>query len=126
MQETILLFPIGDKHLKLSLHRALASFPISIKTISICDYYKTLGELAGFTPEKSAQPASVYTSAELEAPMLIFAGISNKQLDQILERMRNKQIQLPYKAILTPTNAAWTPPVCFAHLKEEHASMSRK
>ena len=57
-----------------------------------------------------------------ESPML-FCGISDKKLDKILFKLRNnKDIQVTYKAVLTPSNSGWTARKLFLELAKEQAA----
>lgn len=123
MKETILLFHLEDSKARLALETALFPFRVRIKTIKPEQYCQTLGALAGIETElEDAQ----YNGSELDAPMLIFAGIPDNKLNQMLQSLRKKGVQLPYKAILTPTNASWTPTACFEEIKKEHEIMHAK
>lgn len=124
MKETVLLFHVEDKTMKLRIEQALFPFHIRLKKIPPQDYGKTLGVLAGIVKEEI--PAEAYGGDELDAPMMIFAGIPDPKLDAMLRSLRAQNVRLPYKAILTPTNMDWTPPACFAELKQEHEAMTAK
>lgn len=122
MKETVLLFHIEDRAQKLSIEQALFPYHVRLRKIEKERYSETLGQLVGLldTPD-SPLP---YDGDELEAPMMIFAGIPDRKLDSMLQSLRERKVRIPYKAILTPTNQAWTPQECFAELKREHEAMS--
>ncbi len=122
MKETILLFHVEDKTLKSGIEQALFPFHIRVKKVPRSDYCKPLGILAGIIKEE--QTTEPYFGQELDAPMMIFVGISDGKLDSILQSLRSRQVRLPYKAVLTPTNALWTPLKCFEELRREHEAMS--
>lgn len=122
MKETILLFHVEDKTLKSCIEQALFPFHIRVKKVPRSDYCKPLGILAGIIKEE--QTAEPYFGQELDAPMMIFVGISDGKLDSILQSLRSRKVRLPYKAVLTSTNALWTPLKCFEELRREHEAMS--
>ena len=122
MKETILLFHVEDKTLKSGIEQALFPFHIRVKKGPRSDYCKPLGILAGIIKEE--QTTEPYFGQELDAPMMIFVGISDGKLDSILQSLRSRKVRLPYKAVLTPTNALWTPLKCFEELRREHEAMS--
>lgn len=122
MKETILLFHVEDKTLKSGIEQALFPFHIRVKKVPLSDYCKPLGILAGIIKEE--QTTEPYFGQELDAPMMIFVGISDGKLDSILQSLRSRKVRLPYKAVLTPTNALWTPLKCFEELRREHEAMS--
>lgn len=120
MKESILLFHLDDSNTRLALETALFPFHVRIKKIKLQQYAQTLGALAGIEQESEK---AIYEGEDLDAPMLIFAGIPDSKLNLMLQSMRKKGVQLPYKAILTPTNAGWTPVACFEEIKKEHEIM---
>ena len=66
------------------------------------------------------------TTEELEKEMMVFAGISNQRLDQILLMMRKNGVKrVDYKAILTETNKTWTVPRLYEEISKEHEQMRR-
>ena len=68
-----------------------------------------------------------YEGEELEKEMMVFAGISNQRLDQILSMMRKNGVKrVDYKAILTETNKTWTVPRLYEEISKEHARMHRQ
>lgn len=42
-----------------------------------------------------------------ESSLVIFCDLTEKHLDHVLARLREKQAGLCYKAVLTPTNRTW-------------------
>ena len=59
--------------------------------------------------------------------MMVFAGISNQRLDQILSMMRKNGVKrVDYKAILTETNKTWTVLRLYEEISKEHAQMHRQ
>lgn len=124
MRETVLLFNLTDRALKLRLEQALFPFRVRLKKVAPEDYGKTLGALAGL-PAAAQPPEHTDAGAcgSFCEPMLIFAGIEDRKLDHMLQSLRMQKVRLPYKAILTPTNCTWTPAQCFAELCREHEAM---
>lgn len=121
MRETVLLFNLTDREVKLRLEQALFPFRVRLKKIAPSDYDKPLGYLAGLTSEP--QSSKEHGSCDFQEPMLIFAGIADRKLDSMLQSLRAKNVRIPYKAILTPTNCAWTPDECFREIRREHEAM---
>ncbi|MDD3279881.1 MAG: DUF3783 domain-containing protein [Lachnospiraceae bacterium] len=123
MKETILVFQLEDPSEKLALETVLFPYHVRLKKIKLEQYTQNLGALAGLWEE---DPEAVPAETALDAPMLIFAGIPDAKLNQMLAGLRKRGIQIPYKAILTPTNATWTPLVCFEEIRREHEAMHTK
>ena len=122
MKETVLVFHVEDKGIKLRIEQALFPFHVRLKKVPLTDYNKTIGQIAGIQDE--AEDHESYNGEELDSSMMIFAGIPDSKLNQMLKNLRERKVQLPYKAVLTPTNTNWTPLECFEELKREHEAMN--
>lgn len=71
------------------------------------------------TPENAAQNSP----QELSDPMLVLAFLAPGRLDEVLLALRRQHVVLPYKAVLTESNASWTAPALLDELKKEHEAM---
>ncbi|HIX63861.1 MAG TPA: DUF3783 domain-containing protein [Candidatus Mediterraneibacter colneyensis] len=122
MKETILLFNAPDKEKLLKIEMALFPLRLRLKRIQKEDYNQPLGFLAGM---KDIAPAEgTFSGDELPGTMFVFCFLSDSRLNQALAALRRCGAgPFPYKAILTPTNSAWTAPDCFAELKKEHEAL---
>lgn len=124
MKETIMIFNFKDNKKLLSLKRALLPFHVYLKEVKKEDYSKPLSYLAGFKDINVSD--EIYNGDELESEMLIFSGILNNKLEQILNCLNKNKLKIPYKAILTPTNQNWTPVECFVEIKKEHELLNQQ
>ncbi len=125
MKETILLFQITDQKVKTAIRAALLPLKIRVKQISPDEYGKKLGVLAGSLPEEATSyEKAAEASPALSDSMMILCGIDGPKLDRVLAALRSKNVRLPYKAVLTPSNQEWTPVECLSELKKEHAAMT--
>ncbi len=78
-------------------------------------YGKSVGTLAGVLPEED-EPAQPF-----DEEMLVLCSLSEAQLDQFLRGLRASGMPpVALKAVLTPSNARWTPARLCAELKREH------
>ena len=75
---------------------------------------------ASVTGKLSASPVSA--APAFTDPMIIFAGLSNQEVSDLIDRMNQAGVRIPLKAVLTPTSKDWTPVYLHEHLKEEHAA----
>ena len=84
-------------------------------------YNDTLKNIAdGKTDITSSNP---FTGKIPDESLMLFCGISDKKLDKILFKLRNnKDIQVTYKAVLTPSNSGWTARKLFLELAKEQAA----
>lgn len=121
MRETVLLFHFEDPKQKKELQMLLLSMKIKVRSIQRDEYLKPLGVLAGVL-EDDGCPA--YDGEDLPTESMIFCGLSNARLNDVLNGIRKKKIKpIPYKAILTPTNQHWTILECYRELQRERAAI---
>ena len=57
-------------------------------------------------------------------PALVLANFKEKDLDTLLDLMKQAQVNIPLKAVVTPSNKNWVFGDLLAHLSEEHASFT--
>ena len=109
MKETILLFNLADKQTRRKVELALFPLKLRLRYIPKDQYNQPLGALAGLGDVPPCE--ACYEGEELPDTMLVFAGLSDARLNQVLLALRrSKSGTFPYKAILTPTNQFWTAP----------------
>ena len=138
MKEQILLFELNENPQKLLISQALLPLHVTLKFISPLQYLQTLGELTTSdesVPPSTASGAAALAAADpqlqnavfqaLPAPMIVFAGLSPQHFDDALAALRQTKLALPYKAVLTPHNAAWTPAQLFRELDRERAAIAQ-
>ena len=103
MRETVLLINFQDEKQLRDLKMILFTLKIRMKKVEKKEYLQQIGFLAGMKNMEAAPEC--YEGEELEKEMMVFAGISNQRLDQILSMMRKNGVKrVDYKAILTETN----------------------
>ncbi len=56
--------------------------------------------------------------------LLVMCGLSERQLDTLLTELRRRKISVALKAVLTPTNAAWTARELYEELCRERAAFA--
>ncbi len=99
------------------LQTAIAMKKETYRLVQPAEYHLTLGQLAA-----GEKPGPGLPLAPLPSPMMIFCGMDRDKLTAFLAL--NRQLggpQVALKAMLTPTNQAWTTKQLFEELKEEHA-----
>ena len=57
-------------------------------------------------------------------PALVLANFKEKDLDTLLDLMKQAQVNIPLKAVVTPSNKNWVFGDLLAHLSEEHVSFT--
>lgn len=83
-------------------------------------YGVCLGDLCAVDdPGKCSQ--AEYTGRELSMDMLIFYGVSSKELDIFLDRYRASGLEpVKLKAMVTETNSGWTVEQLYGELAKEY------
>lgn len=122
MIETVLLYNFEDSE-KLSMLRiALMPLKLYFRQVGKKDYVQPVGFLAGI---KEIEPVQdICDGGDLKQEMLVFCGLTERKLDRALQALRRKNIKIPYKAILTDSNKAWSGLQLYKELEEEHKRMT--
>ena len=85
------------------------------------EYGQPIGSFVGVMPKKEA----VEAQKEIDGKMLVFAFVSDRQLNVMLSGIKTARIAAgSYKAVLTENNAAWTVPALFAELCKEREELN--
>lgn len=126
MKETILLYNLTDAKTRNLIKGISVQLGIRIKTIEPSQYQIPLGLLAFGSKEDQRDYLIEESEANIgfEEPMLVFAGFTNRRLDQYLKLMaKNKVPRISLKAILTEHNAVWDSKALHDELVKEDAYM---
>lgn len=75
---------------------------------------------------KISMLAAPFAGNAPQESVLIFCDIQEKHFDKILFTLRQKQITVDYKAVLTPINKDWTVMRLLLELGREKRSMGQK
>lgn len=118
---TILAFNLGEAALA-ALRGVCQSLGLRLKAVPKEGFSMPLGGMAGLPVV-----APVNTSAAaFDDPMLVMCGLDEQALDSFLKALRWTALPpIPLKAVLTPTNAAWSALTLHEELQREHAEMQR-
>ena len=87
------------------------AFGMKLLPVSPADAGKTVAQLLG--------------EVETKAPRtLVLANFKDKDVDTLLDLMKQAQVNIPLKAVVTPTNRSWVFGDLLAHLQEEHTAFT--
>ena len=78
-----------------------------------------LCDLPGKYPEEAPAPA------QDTLPALVLSGLSNTALDGFLDDLRTQGVDIPLKAMVTPTNRVWSVQQLLAELTREHEAFEK-
>ena len=94
---------------------------LRLRKVTPEEYGQPVGSFAGVMPKTNAEAVQ----SELSGKMLVFAFVSDRQLNVMLSGMKAAEIAIgSYKAVLTEMNAAWTAPELFAELCREREELN--
>ena len=93
---------------------------IRVKSVSSADFNRPVGAMIGFD-----LPDYTGTDYEFDDEMMVLYNLSGSSLDKFLKALRNADVSVPLKAVLTASNQGWIPAALAAELKEEHEQMSK-
>ena len=63
-------------------------------------------------------------NCDFDEEMMVVYNLGSN-LDKMLKKMREKEIEVPLKAMLTGTNQTWIPKDLMLELQEEHKQMNK-
>ena len=87
------------------------AFGMKLLLVSPADAGKTVAQLLGEVETKAVRT-------------LVLANFKEKDVDTLLDLMKQAKVNIPLKAIVTPSNKNWVFGDLLAHLQEEHAAFT--
>ena len=124
MKPTVILINFKNKEKLERIKNILRNEKIEAREVAKEEYAQTIGAIAGI--EEFYNKNAVYEGEELSDEMLIFAGLEDGMLDNVLASMRETGSRVNYKAVMTPYNIAWKIPDLFEELAKEHEEMTKR
>lgn len=115
--ERVLMIQLPQKE---QVTKICAKLKIRVTDVPEENFIQTIGSLAGFQTSIAKAPV-------VDLPqegILVFCELKEKNLDKFLELSRKAGLNIPYKAILTPTNMHWTVSELYKELKKEREAIS--
>ena len=118
MKPTILVFNLSEARLA-KLRFLCMKLGLAVKPVPAEDCCQPISALCGLSEPAEAAPVVAFPEE-----MLIFCHMDNAQVNRFLQTARQMRFApVALKAILTPTNAQWTPVQLCAELKDERAAV---
>ena len=118
MRPTILAFNLNDARLS-KLRFLCMKLSILVRDVPAVDFSQPIGALCGLADRAETDAAEAFPEE-----MLVFCHMDNAAVNRFLQtakQMRYAPVAL--KAILTPTNAEWTPVQLCDELKQERQAV---
>ena len=98
------------------------AFGMKLLLVSPADAGKTVAQLLGEVETRTARTLVLEPGAY--PPALVLANFKEKDVDTLLDLMKQAQVNAPLKAVATPSNRSWTFAGLLAHLAAEHAAFA--
>ena len=83
---------------------------------------KTVAQLLGEVETKA--PRTLVLEPGAYPAALVLANFRDKDVDTLLDLMKQAQVNIPLKAVVTATNRNWVFGDLLAHLQEEHTAFT--
>ena len=101
--EKILAIACSDVQIEI-LKKITGDMKIRLQRMPVKDTDHTLEEILNSGSDEKVSGEEV---SDGENSLVIFCDLTEKHLDHVLARLREKKAGLCYKAVLTPTNRKW-------------------
>lgn len=120
MRPTILTFNLNDTRLS-KLRFLCMKLGLLVKPVPAEDFAQSIGTLCGLSDRTDAAPAETFSEE-----ILVFCHMDNASVNRFLQTAKQlRYAPVALKAILTPTNADWTPLQLCRELREERAAVMK-
>ena len=97
------------------------AFGMKLLLVSPADAGKTVAQHR--TVETKA-PRTLVLDPNAYPSALVLANFKDKDVDTLLDLMKQAQVNIPLKALVTPSNKNWVFGDLLAHLQEEHTAFT--
>ena len=98
------------------------AFGMKLLLVSPADAGKTVAQLLGEVETKA--PRTLVLDPNAYPSALVLANFKDKDVDTLLDLMKQAQVNIPLKALVTPSNKNWVFGDLLAHLQEEHTAFT--
>ena len=95
------------------------AFGMKLLLVSPADAGKTVAQLLG-----EVETRTLVLEPGAYPPALVLANFKDKDVDTLLDLMKQAQVNIPLKAVVTPTSKSWVFGDLLAHLQEEHTAFT--
>ncbi len=123
MPEKILLYNVKEPQ---DIIKAASNMRIVSGFIYESDTNKTLAELAFGVRGVSLSDITEYEPAQDKESLIIFCDVYDKHMDKLLFEIRQKQINITFKAVLTDTNKKWNIGQMLVEMRRERFEYMRR
>lgn len=100
------------------------AFGMKVVPVSPADAGQTVAQLLGEVPVTA--PRTLVLEPGVYPPAIVLANFRNKDVDTLLDLLKNAKVNIPLKAVVTPTSRRWVFGDLLAHLEEEHRAYTQQ
>lgn len=100
------------------------AFGMKVVPVSPTDAGQTVAQLLGEVPVTA--PRTLVLEPGAYPPAIVLANFRNKDVDTLLDLLKNAKVNIPLKAVVTPTSRRWVFGDLLAHLEEEHRAYTQQ
>lgn len=98
------------------------AFGFKTVTVSPADAGQTVAQLLG---ERAVGGRTLALEPGAYPPAIVLANFRSRDVDTLLDLLKNADARIPLKAVVTPTSRNWVFGDLLAHLQEEHAAFAQ-
>lgn len=120
MQPTVLVYEMTDPVRLKRLREIARPLQVQVRRIGSTEYQVPIRALL----ERRQPYPHAGENGEINAEMIVFCGLTDSVLERFLYGLR-RMGTVAHKAVLTPTNAAWSGAALFAELERERLEMEK-
>ncbi len=121
----VLLFAFRPEERTMQILRWLTQNGVAARSVSPSEQAESLGFL--FSLPGHASSGKPPFSAPVPEELLVMQGFDQALLDAFLRFFREEKLRrVEWKAVLTPTNAAWNAAELLGHLRPEREAMEKR
>lgn len=122
-REQVFLYNFEDAEQLRKLKSVLLCMKARAKIVEPEWFGQPIGALAGLVEPVESEQGKDTSFSEV---LMVLHGFSGSRIDTLLSKLRKAGVgNIPYKAVLTPTNLRWTGPELCEELKKEHEAMQQ-
>ncbi|WP_231036060.1 DUF3783 domain-containing protein [Pectinatus sottacetonis] len=118
-QEKVLIYnfnEVSDEEKACDFFQSLHIKTIVLSPDAFCQKVGFLLGITGFSRVEKTNNANFYFCQKV----IVFYNIKNKRLDEVLQKMRQANINIAYKAVVTPLNRFWSLQRLCLSMQKEH------
>ena len=123
MPEKILLYNVKEPQ---DIIKAASNMRIVSGFIDESDTDRTLAELESGVRGVTLADINSHESLLDKESLIIFCDVSDKHMDRLLFEIRQKQINITFKAVLTDTNRKWNIRQMLVEMRRERFEYMRR